>query len=102
MDEISGCVLVPEVISTCKCVRPVWMRLVGVSWCQRSSVHIYVCESCVDEISGCVLVPGVISTEISGCVLVPEVISTCKCVRAVWMRLVGVSWCQRSSVHVSV
>ena len=45
-------------------------------------------ESCVDEISGCVLVP--------------EVISTCKCVRAVWMRLVGVSWCQRSSVHVSV
>ena len=31
MDEISGCVLVPEVISTCKCVRAVWMRLVGVS-----------------------------------------------------------------------
>ena len=34
MDEISGCVLVPEVISTCKCVRAVWMRLVGVSTCK--------------------------------------------------------------------
>ena len=42
LDEISGCVLVPEVISTCKCVRAVWMRLVGVSWCQRSSVHVSV------------------------------------------------------------
>ena len=42
LDEISGRVLVPEVISTCKCVRAVWMRLVGVSWCQRSSVDVSV------------------------------------------------------------
>ena len=38
MDEISGCVLVPEVISTCKCVRAVWMRLVGVWITSRALV----------------------------------------------------------------